>query len=132
MPSQKEIMEMECEYLISNCKNPKTIALVKENIERISKGSSSHCVGALNLVLEKAFKHTPQKPTPKGVKLRCSYSSCQWYKNHLSFGSIGLKVIYCQMCINSGMGNYYLQCVGCNYNRTSEYTECQKCKQTFV
>lgn len=127
--SQKEIMEMECDLLISNFKNPKTIALVKENIERISEGSSSHCVGALGLVLEKAFKF--KKPI-EGAKLRCSYSRCPWYNDHLSYSSIGLKVVYCQMCNNDGRGSYCLQCADCGYDRTGEFTECQQCKKTFL
>ena len=141
MLSQKEITEMQCNVLIPNLKNPKTLALVKENIERISKGSSSHCFGALNLILEKAFEPKPEpepepepkKPDPVGVKLRCSYTSCQWYNNHLSYSSVGLMVVYCQMCLHNGWGNRYLQCVGCGYNRTgAQFTTCQNCMQLFV
>lgn len=54
--SQKEILEMQCDVLVPDLKSPKTITLVKENIRRISDGSSSHCASALNLVLEKAFE----------------------------------------------------------------------------
>lgn len=130
--SQKEITKIQCDILISNFKNPKTIALVKENIERISKGSSSHCGGALNLALEKAFKYKPKKPDPVGVKLRCSRSDCQWYNNHLSYSSIGLMAIYCQLCIFNSWGTNYLQCTGCGSNRTSTYAECQLCNKPFI
>ncbi|KAF9646805.1 hypothetical protein BDM02DRAFT_3118097, partial [Thelephora ganbajun] len=40
---QERIMEMQCELLTSKFRDPKTIGLVKENIGRISDGSSSHC-----------------------------------------------------------------------------------------
>jgi hypothetical protein len=57
-------MEMQCDLLVRNLKNPKTIALVKENIRHISDGSSSHCAGTLDLVLEKAFQ--PKKQAKVG------------------------------------------------------------------
>ena len=61
-------MEMQCDFLVKNMKDPKTIALVKENIRRISDGSSSHCAGALGLILEKAFPtryHGFNRPLPR-------------------------------------------------------------------
>ena len=66
-------MEMECELLISSFKDPKTIALVKEDIGRISDGSSSHCAGALKLGLKKGFELKKQQ---RGVLLRCPRVGC--------------------------------------------------------
>ena len=54
--SQERIMKMQCELLVSNWRDPKTIARMKENLERISHGSSPHTGGALNFGLEKAFE----------------------------------------------------------------------------
>ena len=57
-------MEVQCDILVPELKSPKTITLVKENIRRMSDGSSSHCASALNLVLEKAFKLKKQGDSP--------------------------------------------------------------------
>ncbi|KAF9642138.1 hypothetical protein BDM02DRAFT_3264568 [Thelephora ganbajun] len=61
---QGNIMEMQCELLISNFKDPKTIALVKENIGHISNGSSYYRSSALKLVLKKAFELKKKKRQP--------------------------------------------------------------------
>jgi len=42
-------MEMQCDLLISDFRNPTMITLMQENIGHISDGSSSHCAGALKL-----------------------------------------------------------------------------------
>jgi len=127
----EKIMEMECDLLISKFRDPKTIALVKDNIERVSDGSLSHCADSLKLGLKKAFDLKKQKRQPPGVKLRCSYSSCTWYNNHVSYSSVGSNV-YCTMCNRNGWGSYYFQCTGCRYNRTSSYPSCQSCGKRFV
>lgn len=126
--SQKEILEMECDLLISNFKVPKTIGLVKHNIRQISEGSSPHCAGALKLGLDKALM---RRKNTNSAKLRCSNSSCTWYKNHVSYSTVRSNVYYCQTCANRG-SNYYLQCVGCGYNRTSNYKACQSCGKAFM
>jgi len=123
--SQEKVMEMQCDLLISNFKNPKTIALVKEKIEHISDGSSPHCATALKLGFKKAFE------LKWGVGLRCTYGSCQWYNNHLSYSSVGSNT-YCQNCNRRGWGNRYLRCAGCGYNRTSNYQSCQSCRKRFI
>ena len=127
--SQEKIMEMECELLVSNFKDPKTIGLVKENIRHFADGSSAHCADALKLGLKKAFKL--KKPSVAGVRLRCNYSSCAWYSNHVSYSSVGSGV-YCQNCQNYRYGNRYLLCVGCGYNRTGNYASCQSCGKRFI
>lgn len=124
--SQDKIMEMECELLISSFKNPHTGDLVTENIGRIADGSSSHSANALKLGLKKAFD---LKKPPPGVKLRCSWTSCSSYNNHVSVSSIGTN-LYCQMCSNRRSSCW--QCVGCGYNRTGNHTSCQNCKKIFV
>jgi len=54
--SQEEIMELQCEFLISNFNDPNMNGLVRETIEHVSDGSSSHCAGALKLWFKKAFE----------------------------------------------------------------------------
>ena len=49
-------MEIQCDLLVSNFNDQKTIALVKENIRQISHGSSSYRADALQLGLVKAFE----------------------------------------------------------------------------
>ena len=125
--SQDNIMEMQCELLISKFNDPKTIALVKESIGNISDGSSSHCAGALKLGLKKAFDLKKQKRKPPGVLLRCVYNGCGWYNDRISYSSIGSNT-YCPHC-NSG---YYMQCVGCGCSRTRSYPSCQGCGERFI
>jgi len=134
--SQEKILEMQCDLLISTFQDPKTIKDVKENIGRISHGSSSHCADALNLGFEKAFDLKKKKqqppPPPPGVQLKCSYSGCRrgWYTTPAPYSEIGTNV-YCPNC-NGYYGSYYMLCSGCNYQRTSSYTSCQSCGKNFV
>ena len=120
-------MEMECELLISNFKDPKTIALVKENIERFSDGSSSHCGGALKLGLKKAFELKKQQ---RGVLLRCTRNGCTRNTTPASYSAVGSST-YCQDC-RYKYGNYYMQCTGCSNTRTSTYSSCQSCGKKFM
>ena len=120
-------MDLQCKLLVSKFNNPRSVALVKENIGRMSDGSLPFCAGALKIGLEKAFEPKKQKRQPPGVSLRCTYSSCAWYTDHVSYSSVGSN-LYCPHC-NKG---YYLQCVGCGYNRTGDYTSCQGCGKRFV
>lgn len=129
--SQERIMEMECELLFSNLKDPKITALVKENIRRISDGSSPHCAGALKLVLKKVSELKKQQRQPPGVLLRCAYINCPSYSNHVSYSFIGPSV-YCRNCQMYFHGTRYLQCAGCGYNRTSNYVSCQSCGKKFI
>jgi hypothetical protein len=124
-------MEMECELLISNFKNPKTIDLVGENIGRISDGSSSHAANALKLGLKKAFE---LKTVRKSVKLQCSNYLCGWHNNPSTYANMRAgSNVYCYSCRDCGWGSYYFQCTGCANNRTSNgYTSCQSCGSTFV
>ena len=126
--SQDKIMEMECELLTSNFKDPKTIPLVKENIGRISDGSSSHRTGALKLGLKKAFELKKQKRQPPGVLLQCTGPSynCGWVNTPVSYSSVGSDT-YCPNC-----RGYYMRCVGCGYDRTSSYASCQNCGKKFI
>ena len=120
-------MEMESELLIPNLKDPRLVSLVSENIGRIADGSSSHCAGALKLGLKKGVEFKRQN---KGVKLRCPRTSCPRYTNPVPYSSLGSNV-FCLSCVNA-YGNYYMQCVGCGYQRTSTYTSCQSCRKRFV
>jgi len=127
-------MDMQCDLLISDFKNPTTIALMEENIGHLSDGSSPHCVSALNLGFKKAFE---LKKRNRGVLLRCLNTGCGWY-NPVSYASVGSNV-YCPHCYNNygynynyGNRHYYLQCVGCGYQRTSNFTSCQSCKKKFL
>jgi hypothetical protein len=119
---------MQCDILIPNLKNPKTIALMKENFENMSDGSSPHCAGALKLGFEKAFE---LKKREKGVQLQCSGRSCGWYNSPISYSSIG-SGICCPHCISFGRGGCYLQCAGCKYRRTAIGESCQGCGKKFI
>ena len=124
--SQEKLMEMQCELLVSNFNDPKTIRLVKENIARISDGSSSHAGGALKLGLKKAFELKKQKRQPAGVLLRCSNPGCTRYSNPVSCTSVPANGI-CGIC-----RSHWMRCVSCGINRTGNYTSCQSCGKTFV
>jgi len=115
---------MQCDLLVSNFKDPKTIGFVKDNIKRISDGSSSHCAGALKLGLKKAFEKNG------GVKLQCSYSGCPYYNSHVPYLSVG-STYYCQTCTPHGW-NHWLRCAGCGCSRTGAYSVCQNCKKMFI
>ena len=125
--SQEKIKEMECELLVSNFKDPKTITLVKESIRHSSDGSSSHRAGALKLGLRKALELKKQARRPPGVLLRCSNSYCGWYSNPVPYSSVGSNT-YCPNCRNG----YYMRCVECGYDRTSDYPSCRNCGKSFV
>jgi len=125
--SQKKIMEMECELLMSNSRDPKMIARVKENIGHIADGSSSYRTGALKLGLKKAFDLKRQE---RGVLLRCTRNGCPKNTTPASYSSVGSQT-YCQDC-NYHYGNYYMQCTGCSNTRTSNYASCQSCGKKFM
>ena len=101
MSSQKEIIEIECNSLISNFKEPKTIALVKENIRHIPDGSLSHCAGALNLVFEKAFELKKKKRQSPGAKLWCLHGGCVLKNGPVFLSHVGPKFPPCPGCRNT-------------------------------
>jgi hypothetical protein len=121
-------MGMESELFIPNLNNPKLITLVRENIGRISNGSSSHCAGALTLGFEKAVE---LKKKSKGVLLRCSRNGCTRYNNPVFYSSVGVN-IFCTLCAVTH-ANYYMACTGCGLQRVhGSYVSCQSCKKRFV
>ena len=121
-------MEMQCELLVSSFKEPQAIERMKENIRRVSDGSSPHCAGALKLGFEKASN---LKKKPVGVLLRCPRTACPWYVNHVSYSTVGPDT-YCTQCRKRGRIRSYLQCVGCGSDMTSNRTSCQKCGKKFL
>ena len=122
--SHREFMETQCDLLISNFKNPKTIALVKENIQHISDGSSSHRASALNLVLEKAVQLKKQS---RGAKLRCTYSGCEWNTNPASHSAVGASHYHARL------GYSTMVCSGCGYSRISDSSlSCEGCGRRFI
>ena len=129
--SHKEIMEMQCDLLMSNSRDPKTIMFVKGNIGRIFDGSLPHCADSLKLGLKKAFDLKKKERQPPGVRLRCSNPNCSWYRNRLPCVPVGVSVC-CPQCANRRLGSYYFQCVGCGYNRKSNHTSCQGCGKKFI
>ena len=121
-------MEMECELLTSNFKNPKTIGLIKENIGHISNGSSSYSAGALKFGFKKAFELKKQK---RFVLLRCPRVGCARNTTPVPYSTVGTNV-YCTNC-QYNYGSYYMQCVGCSHNRTDgSYVSCQSCGKKFL
>ena len=118
---------MQCDLLTSSFKNPKTIALMKENIGHISDGTSPHCAIALKLGFKKAFD---VKKRERGVLLRCPNYRCGWYGGTISYSSVGSEA-FCPSCSNY-RSKYYLECVGCGYSRSGSYTSCQSCGKRFI
>ena len=113
---------MQCDLLIENFKESNTIGLVTENIKHIPDGSSSHCADTLNLMLEKAFK---AKKRGEGVKLRCTYHNCSSNGEHIPYSSVESEIYHCRR-------DYYMQCIGCGYSRTSTHSSCQGCRKGFI
>ena len=126
--SQEKIMEMECELLTSNFKDPKTVELMKENIGRISNGSSSYSAGALKSGFKKAFELKKQK---RSVLLRCPRVGCARNTTPVPYSAVGANV-YCTNC-QYNYGSYYMQCTGCSHGRTDgSHVSCQGCKKKFL
>ena len=157
--SQGKVMEMECKLLTSNFKDSKTIGLMKENIGRISDGSSSHCAGSLKLGFKMAFELKKQaselkkqtlklekqalelekqalelekrKRQPPCELLRCTRNGCTRNTTPVAYSVAGANV-YCTNC-QYIYGNYYMECAGCSYNRTSRSdVSCRGCGKKFL
>ena len=144
--SHTEIMEMQCDLLMSNSKDPKTMALLKENIGNISDGSLPYCRDSLKLGLWKASDLKKQEAEAKerqkreeeerqkqllGVKLRCPSGNCGWYSNYPPYSSIA-SATYCPMCQSNSRGSRFFACVGCGQVRNGTYASCQSCAKQFV
>ena len=106
------------------------MALVRENVERISSVSSSLCVGTLKVGLTKAFELKRKNRQPPGVMLRCPVRTCRRYDDHFLYAYVGMGVI-CDVCVHHGQASY-LQCVGCGYTRTGVQATCEGCKKNFL
>jgi len=127
--SQEKIMEMECELLTSNFKDPKTIGLMKESIGHISEGSSSYCAGTLKFGFKKAFELKKKKE--RFVLLRCPRVGCTRNTIPLTHSAVG-SAIYCTDCRYT-YGSNYMQCTGCSRSRTnSSHVSCQGCGKKFL
>lgn len=120
--SQQKIKEMQCELLVSNFRDPKTIARMKENLGRISDGSSPHCGGMLKLGLKKAFEVKQRKA---GVLLRCPSFGCKWSSNDVPFRSVIGKS--CPAC-----RTWYMKCASCGHGRTTDTVSCLGCGKKFA
>ena len=131
LPSHNEIMEMQCDLLMSNSKDPKMMGLMKENIRSISDGSLSHHGDSLKLGLWKVFDLQKRKRELPGVKLRCSSGWCALSGKYPSFSTIG-STLHCPLCINAGRGTRYFTCVGCGHVRSTSSWSCQRCGKQFV
>ena len=134
MFSQGELMETQWDIVIANLKDPKTITLLKENIEDFSSGSSPYRADVLRRGLRKAFELKKKKapaPVLPEVRLRCSNSGCEWHRTQMwRLEDIG-TALFCHLCPGRGRGNGYYQCTGCGFNRTGNYASCQGCGAMF-
>lgn len=126
----QEATEVQWDTLITNFKDPETNALVRENVEVISSGSLPHRAGALKTGLKKAFELKKEKRTLPSVGLRCSNYYCKWHLSYISY-SVARPNLYCELCIDLGSGNYYLQCMGCGTYRKGNYALCWNCGKSF-
>jgi len=129
---QYKIMDMQCDLLISDFRDPRTITLVQENIGRVSNGSSSHYASALKLGFKKAFE---LKKREISVLLQCSNDNCGWHSNPVPYLSVGSNV-YCPGCSSNAYGyqtRYRMMCAGCGCQRTNDYhTSCLGCGRKFM
>ena len=129
-------METQCDLVIANLKDPKTIALVRENIKDFSSGSSPYRADVLRLGLKKAFELKKKKtraPVPPEVRLRCSNSDCEWHRTKVwRLENIGSD-LFCKLSPpqRSGDMNYW-ECTGCEFKRTGNYASCQGCGAAFA
>jgi len=118
---------MQCDLLMSNSRDSKTIALVKENIGHIFDGSLPHCAETFKLGLKKAFDLKKKERQPPSAKLRCSNSGCAWYRNPPPYSSVTASV-YCPCCGYY----YYLMCVECGCTRAALSVSCLNCGGRFI
>ena len=107
------------------------MALVRENVERISSVSSSLCVGTLKIGLKKAFELKRKNRQPPGVMLRCPVRTCRRYDDHFLYAYVGVGEI-CNVCLVERREISYLQCVGCGYTRKGVHATCEGCKENFL
>ena len=131
--SQEKVVEMHWDILIPNYQDPKTITLVRENVERISSGSSSYCAVTLKVGLKKAFEFKKKKRLPlkpHRAFVRCSNPSCSYHTSSMSC-SPSITVFHCPYCKSSGLGSYCFQCTSCGHDRTGNYMSCQNCGGSF-
>ena len=128
--SQEEIIDMQCDLLISRFKNSKTIALVKENIGYASNGASPHGAIAVNLAFKKVFE---VKKRQRGVLLRCSDATCAWSMKSVPYSSVKSSA-YCPSLYHKDSEHRLslLHCVGCGYDRIDIYDSCQGCGMKFL
>ena len=129
--SQEELTDMQWDLLTANFDGPKTIALLRDKIRDTSSGPSSHLAGVLKAALKKAFELGKKKRPPPSVRLRCANFHCIWHHNYVSYSAIGSEV-FCRICLDRSLGYYFLQCLGCGFNRTASCTSCQHCGKMFV
>ena len=135
MFSREELMETQCDLVIANLKDPKTIALVRENIKDFSSGSSPYRADVLRLGLKKAFELKKKKiraTVPPEVWLRCSNSDCEWHRTQIwRVVNVGPGLV-CNLCSSQRGTISYCQCTGCGFNRTGNYASCQGCGAKFA
>jgi hypothetical protein len=121
-----EAAEVQWDVLITNFKDPETTALVRENVEYISSGSSPHHAGALKAGLKEAYELKRKKRAIPTVWLLCSRSVCEQY---ISYSNVGSN-LYCDPCLLLGI-SAYLQCAGCWHLRVGAYMSCRYCGVKF-
>ena len=81
MFSQEELVNIQWDLVIANFKDPKTITLLRSQVENASFGSSSHRAGVLNVALKKAFEFKRKNTQSPTVHLRCAATFCTEYNN---------------------------------------------------
>lgn len=117
--SQKDIMDVQCDLLVSDFKNLSTMAQVQTSIKEMFDGSFPHRAAPLRCGLEKAFELKKKKRERNGVVLRCITSYCGGYRKPVP--RIATSTNYCQRCACS------LACAGCGYRRTNHNLTCERC-----
>ena len=130
--SQEELMDAQWEILVAKSNHPGIVALVRDKIEDISPGSSSHRAGVLKAALKKAFELKKKKRQRPGVLLRCPniYECVRSYK-HVSRSETGTSP-FCSCSIPETTFIYYLECSSCGFQRKGNYMTCQGCGVRFL
>ena len=129
--SQEELMDVQWDLLVAKPNHPGMVALVRDKIEDISPGSSSHRAGVLKVALKKGFELKKKKREPPGVLLQCpNIYECARLVSRSEIGDY----LYCTVCSFSepAFVRYFFNCSSCGFKRAGHYVTCQNCGVRFL
>ena len=129
--SQEELMDVQWDLLVAKPNHPGMVALVRDKIEDISPGSSSHRAGVLKVALKKGFELKKKKRQPPGVLLRCPniYECARLVSRSETENSLFCRL--CSLC-EPYYARYFFECSSCGFKRAGDYVTCQNCGVRFL